>query len=343
MAESASAVTTAKSGKLLWAVDPTQNPAEAKNLVKEVKAWSKHLNCEVLPIAMYSKTMTNLPIKMPYPWDEEFEERARKSLARHLKKANASGFLPPELLFVPWVSTRKMAFALAKYAQAKKAKMIFVNTRARKSWNPFRLGGFAETLVTTSRTPVLLMNPAALPSGEIQKILFPTDFSVYSRRALELLKPWAKAMGAKVLFFNQIEFPTVYPSEFASGLPVADAEGLVDEIELARIKHGSDWQELLNRAEVESSTIIQRQRKYLTAEVLDAAKKNRVNLIAMASESGPFVQAILGSTARDVLLKAKCPVLVFFRPRVVREYETLGPKTKLPKEFMPFIEEPQAH
>jgi len=340
---STSAVNTTKEGKLLWAVDPTQDPSEVKNLVKELKAWAKHLDSDVLPVAIYSRAMANLPINMPYPWDEEFEERARKSLAHHLEKANASGFLPPELVFVPWISTRKMAFALAKFAQAKKAKLIFVNTRARKSWNPFRLGGFAETLITTSRTPVLLLNPASEPSGKIRTVLFPTDFSTHSRRALELLKPWAKAVEAKVLFFNQVELPKVYPSEFASGLPIGDAEHLVDEIEQTRISHSCDWQNILKEAGIESSAIIQRQRKYLAVEVLEAAKKNKVELIALASESGPFAQAILGSTARDVLLKAKCPVLVFFRPKVVRKHAVFRSEARTSNTLMPLIEEPQPH
>ncbi len=339
----ASAVNTAKMNAILWAVDPTQDPKEAKNLVKELKAWAKHLDCEVLPVAIYSKAMANLPLKMPYPWDEEFEERARKSLARYLKKTNTSGFLSPEVLFVPWVSTRKMAFALAKYAQATKAKMIFVNTRARKSWNPFRLGGFAETLVTTSRTPVLLLNPAAEPSGKIRTILFPTDFSVHSRRALEILKPWVKTVGAKLLIFNQIETPTVYQAEFASGLPVVDAESLIEEIEQTRMTQLCEWQQSLQEGGLKSGALIQRQRKYLAAEVLEAAKKNKASLIALASESGPFAQAILGSTARDVLLKASCPVLVFFRPKVVRKHGTIHRELKTTKSLMPVVTEPQPH
>ena len=108
---------TNKQNKIIWAVDPTQNPADARNLIKEMKAWAKHLNCSIQPVSIFSNRALNFPVELAFPWKERFEEVAQKSLNRYFKKANIKDFLPPEKIFIPSSSTRKMAAELAKYAE----------------------------------------------------------------------------------------------------------------------------------------------------------------------------------------------------------------------------------
>lgn len=40
-----------RKNKIIWSVDPTQDPAAAKNIIKELKVWAKHLNCDVQPVS----------------------------------------------------------------------------------------------------------------------------------------------------------------------------------------------------------------------------------------------------------------------------------------------------
>lgn len=311
-----------KKSKIIWAVDPTQNPADAKNLITEMKAWAKHLDCSIQPVSIFSKRTLNFPVELAFPWNEKFEEVAQKSLDHYFKKANLREVLPPEKIFISSSSTRKMAAELAKYAERKQAALIFANTRARKTWNPFRLGGFSETLVAMSRTPVLLLNPDAKPSTQIPSILFSTDFSRDSRKALMHLGPWAKAFHSKVFLYSQVEAPTIYVSEFSGFWPTqsANLESMMKDIEESRQKKAKQWSNILTQHKVQSRPLIQRQRKSLGSDILAAAKKNNVKLIALASRSGPLTQAILGGVAKDVLLQAKCPVLIFYRPKAVRKH-----------------------
>jgi nucleotide-binding universal stress UspA family protein len=324
-----------KKNKIIWSVDPTQDPAEAKNIIKELKIWAKHLNCEVQPVSIFSKSTLNVPIEMAFPWKEKLQEVAQKSITRFLKKTQAKGFLLPELVFVPALSNRKLASEMAKYAEKRNAQLIFANTRAKKTWNPFRLGGFAETLVATSRVPVLLLNPSSVPSSKIPSILFPTDFSKDSKNAIVKLEPWAKAFNSKILLYDQVETPNIYPSDF-SGIGHAQArsmESMIKDVEKSRLKKGAEWTNLLEKQNIKSSLLVQRQRKYLAADILEAAKKNRASLIAIASRSGPVAQALLGSVARDILLQAKCPVLIFYRPKASRKHATQS-KQKANRKYL---------
>lgn len=313
---------SSKRNKILWSVDPTQNPSEAKNIIKELKIWAEHLNCDIQPVSIFSKSTLNFPVEVAIPWKDKLREVAQRSVTRYIEKTRAKGFLPPDLVFVSTLSNRKMASEMAKYAEKKNALLIFANTRAKKTWNPFRLGGFAETLVATSRVPVLLLNPSALPSAKIPSILFPTDFSLASKNALVTIEPWAKAFNSKIFLYDQIEVPNIYPSEFsvAEQAQMLNLESMMEDIEKSRLKKGAEWTRLLLNQGIKSSLLIQRQRKYLADDILGVAKKNKASLIALASQSGPVTQALLGSVARDVLLQAKCPVLIFYRPKATRKH-----------------------
>ena len=308
-----------KKNIIIWSVDPTQDPANAKNIIKELKVWAKHLNCDVQPVSIFSMSFLNLPMEMSFLWKDKLEEIARKSMTLYLKKAQAKDFLPSDLVFISSQSNRKMATEMAKYAEVKNAQLVFANTRAMKTRNPFLMGSFAETLVATSRVPVLLLNPSAMASAKIPSILLPTDFSLTSKNALVKLEPWAKAFNSKILLYNQVQTPNLYLADFNG---IGRTEGLnleLKDVEKLRLRKGARWMSLLQSQNIKSSLLVERQRKYLAADILEAAKKNKVSLIAVANRSGPVSQALLGSVARDILLHAKCPVLIFFQPKTIRK------------------------
>lgn len=315
-------------------MDPNQDPKESKNIIKELMTWSKFLGCDVQPVSIFSESILSLPLGSTPSIKKQFEDFARKKTETYLKKTGAKSFLDPELLFIPSGTSRKMALRLAKYSEDKNSLVLFAQTRAKKTWNPFRLGGFAETLVASSRVPVLLMNPSTPPSGQISSILFPTNFSKECKNALMRLTPWAQAFKANIILFNQVEQPNYYAADTNGMWPAQGVylESMLKEMEDERKDKAENLSALLKTKNVSSSTVVRRQRKYIGAEIIDVAKQNKVGLIAVTNRSGPLAQKILGGIARDVLLEAKCPVLVFFRPSAVRE-STAKKTPKLNRKF----------
>jgi nucleotide-binding universal stress UspA family protein len=315
-----SKVVKQKKNFILWAVDPTQKPAQVENLIKELNLWAKSLGCDIQPVTVFSKSIFTFPAEVELPWKEGIEDVVTNSIKNYIKKTSAKNFLPPQAVFVPDISNRSMAYELARYAEAQGAMLIFANTLAKKSWNPFRLGGFAETLVTVSNVPVLLMNPTAKSSGATKNILFATDFGRESKNALSRLLPWAQSLKAKVSIYNQVETPQTYMTEFAgiAQFPVLNSEPVMKDIMKMRIKKGQSLVSELEKENLTASVVIQRQSKLLSTQIVEAAKKNKANLIALASHRGSFAQAVLGGTSRDILLQAACPVLIFHRPKAVR-------------------------
>lgn len=135
------------------------------------------------------------------------------------------------------------------------------------------------------------------------------------------LAPWANAFHSRVIIFNLIETPAIYMSGLnGNWKPQSkNLDSMMENVEKSRQKKANSWSAILAEQNVVAQLLNRRQKNSLDSEILDSAKKNNVSVIALASNSGPFAQTVLGSVARDVLLQAKCPVLIFHRPRSFRD------------------------
>ncbi len=314
--------------KIIWAIDPTQKPDYAKDIVKELKIWSRYLKCDVQPVTVISTSLMNLPIEMPRLWEDKNKQAAEIAARNYLKKCKTNGFLAPHFIYAATGSTRGLAAELAKYAEKQKATLVFANTRMRPGGIMFRLGGFSETLISTSRVPVLVLNPSTKSTGRPNTILFPTDLDVESEMALKRLIPWAKAFRSKVLVYNQVENPIYYPSEFYDvwQAPRFSMTSILKDQIASQLTKANRLSTKLKNENIKCDVMVLEKQKYVATEILDIAKKKKISLIALATRSGPISQMVLGSVAKDILLNAKCPVLFFYRPKPVRTSQIEAPK-----------------
>lgn len=309
--------------KIIWAVDPTENIKESENLIKELRIWAESLDCAVLPVSIISKPNTLMPTDVELPLKEKLETVIQKTITAFLKKLHIKNSLPTKIIMTDTDSTREMALTLARFAEKNGAILMIANTRSKKSWDPFRIGSFTETLVTTSRVPILLINPKTKLTKKISSVLFPTDFSKDSKNALLKLSPWISTLKSKLILYNQIETPAMYSTDF-EGVIISEKPSMdIKELSHLRQVKASQWTNTLNKSNIKNSILIEPQKKYLATEILNTAKKNNVSLIAMAKESGRISQMLLGSVAKDVIIKAHCPVLLFYRPKRVHNQKSV--------------------
>ncbi|MCB0369222.1 MAG: universal stress protein [Bdellovibrionales bacterium] len=316
--------------KIIWAIDPSHSPEDSKQIINELKIWSHHLSCEIQPVSVFSLVSSVLTLNIDLSWNENYQLFAQNLMTQFLKDIEIKNLLKPKLLFVKTLSTRRLAKELAIYAEKSKATLIVAHTKNRKTTNPFRIGSFSETLMATAKVPVLLLNQKTKSSNKIPTILFPTDFSLKSKNALKNLIPFAKTFNSSILLYNQIEFPNLYMSDFSEirNANSLNFNALMDEAEKMRQNKARKWQNFLKKEKISSKVITKRQIKYLANEIIEIAEENKVNLIAIGTNSGPMIQSLLGSVTKDILSEASCPVLIFHKPKVIRKHKPLDKTDK---------------
>jgi universal stress protein A len=138
---------------------------------------------------------------------------------------------------------------------------------------------------------------------EIRQILAPTDFSEYSKQALENARELAQKFGARLVLLHVVELPA-YPIE---GLPPSRLGGNLLE-DLERQATSDLAQVLANEAEVEVV------RRVVTGipyrKIVEVAEAEKVDLIVMATHGRTGLgHLFIGSVAERVVRTAPCPVL----------------------------------
>jgi nucleotide-binding universal stress UspA family protein len=322
-----------KKETIIWALDPTQELPNSKQLVQLLQLWSKRLEAPIQPVCIFSRTLFSMPVDLPFPWLDQLPEVANELTIKYLNRLDANEFLPPKLLYISSNSHRQAAITVADYALQNKAQLIVVNSGVDSKWNLFSRFGFTETIITTSRIPVLAINQNTLLTPAIRTVLFPTDFSRESKVAFLNLQPWLKRHESEIIIYNEVETPNLNYSVFDGAWMNINIEELISEIETARLKMSKEWKDALKTLKIKGSVAVERQQKGLEADIIAYAQRMHVDLITLVNHSGELKQTLLGSVAREILTQATCPVLIFHDP--ILKYKKLmkeGEEHEIPEK-----------
>lgn len=151
---------------------------------------------------------------------------------------------------------------------------------------------------------------------DIRWILYPTDFSDYSRHAIPYVEEMAKRFGAKALLLHVITLPD-FAVQYQIPIDEDSARKTMQkssEVQLAEIAAQ------LKEAGVESEIRIVVGTP--SVEIVKAARDRAVDLVIIPTHGlGAIKHMIMGSTAERVVQHAPCPLLILRHP----EHEFVHP------------------
>ncbi|MBU1340205.1 MAG: universal stress protein [Proteobacteria bacterium] len=170
-------------------------------------------------------------------------------------------------------------------------------------------GSTFQTVVKASQCPVLIVNRAAASFwGAISNVVFATDFSKTSDQAFDFACRLAKKTGCELHIFHA-QNTSLTPESQVFDQNAIEAR-IREKLRFSRKKYGSKMEGIENYAiEVWEGTA------YI--EIVKYARENYADLIIMAQDSqNPGSQTDeLGSTVKQVILRAGCPVLCINKPK----------------------------
>lgn len=187
---------------------------------------------------------------------------------------------------------------LQSYVAQHQTDLIVTGTRGRRGLRKLVMGSVAEEILRLSSVPVLTVQPDASPSGirVLRNVLYPTDFSVDSIRALAYALSLSQRFQASVTLLY-VAHRTSYDSQVHDRLEAF----FIDQL----------------RQLVPPETASQCQQQFIvkfgdpTAEILRCADECSADLIVMGVRGvGAIVRATthFGSTAYRVISEARAPV-----------------------------------
>jgi nucleotide-binding universal stress UspA family protein len=233
-------------------------------------------------------------------------------MVQYLAGMNIPRLKEPKILIERSGSSLEAARTLIQFADDLRASWITVSSNARSGLKRMALGSFAESLVLRSHIPVWAFGHGEGVSLNLEQIFFATDFSDASKAAFERVLGEAKQVNAKVTLFHVVTLPKSVMATGAFGsaayLPLDD---YLDEQQSWAEGISREWLQLGKAQGVSVETVVHAGAVNISETLLAEAASRNAGVIAMASQSGPWAAAIVGSHARDVMRQSKCPVWVF--------------------------------
>lgn len=188
-------------------------------------------------------------------------------------------------------------------AEAEAVDLIVMGTHGRHGFDRLLLGSVTEKVLRKARCPVLAVRAPAhdfvVPTNGVEpvhlrKILFGTDFSPHSERALEYALSLAEEYNAELTLLNVLE--EIPPSTDLSNI-TAD---VLRQLEAPIPAEARDWCTIKPRLRVG--------RPY--QEIVHYARETGTDLVILGVRGRNALDlALFGSTTHRVIQSGPCPVL----------------------------------
>lgn len=200
------------------------------------------------------------------------------------------------------VDTGNASDLILSCAKTHNADLIVMGTHGRRGFDRFVLGSTTDRVMRRACCPVqVVSNPAhnvmtTGPDGKhrLSRILYCTDFSINSERALQYALFLAEEYGAELTMFHVVE-GTLDPTR-SEAVIAARSEQLDRLI--------SDEQ----RRHLKVRTVVRCGKSY--EEIVGYATEVEAHLIVMTARGGDALdRAVFGSTTYRVIQLGPCPVL----------------------------------
>lgn len=212
---------------------------------------------------------------------------------------------------------KPIARSLLEHASRVEADLIIMTTHGRSPGQRFWLGSVADELARSSFCPILFLRaaevvPEARNEDSFHHILVPLDGSALAEGVLPAARELARTESAKITLLSVLNPPLAMPALTPGNTvelvvpidPVEDLSSRRDYIDMLMTRFAEDGLSLSGEVQIHGSTP--------AVAILDFAKRNSVDLIALSTRGqGGLRRLLLGSVADKVLRAGETPVLLF--------------------------------
>jgi len=221
-------------------------------------------------------------------------------------------FDPPQVICHQESNTKKSINLITVFARSMNADAIIVSSHGRTGVDRLLMGSFAEQLILKAQPPVIVLGKS-YRNWEQERVLFATDLSAASKKALDHARPLLSALKAQVVLYHSLrrpEFLSLDPGILLPGgnlLPIQEFmknEKVTSEALLQK------WCDELDRERIRATRVVGEAHGDLALEIREAAGIKNATWIALASEHGALSASVFGSVARTLARDFDGPVWI---------------------------------
>lgn len=297
--------------KIIWAVDAFAEEAIQRQAIIALHALTAESSAVVEPVYILTPDQVNVSPNFFSEWAKTYRPFAERALRSLTGQSELKRVADPKVLVASHPSIRVAVDRLIGYAKERDADVIAATTHAKGGFSRLLMGSFAETLFLRSDIPVYVMNPLSKVGRKIASILFATDLGEESRRSFDSVLDLAAKTSAKLTLYcrvatQELLMPTMSPG----AVPPPALDSLIQEEVEEKTKMVEKWAGIARKRGLMTQVVIDQTPGGVAASIVKLAESGNHSLIAMVAHTGPVASALMGSTTRQVVRTAPCPVMV---------------------------------
>ncbi|MFH1422946.1 MAG: universal stress protein [Planctomycetota bacterium] len=200
---------------------------------------------------------------------------------------------------------------IAKYAKSNEIDLIVIGTHGRTGLSEWFFGSTTERLLRIAPCPVLTIGPGAdkdVKEEVFDHILFPFDLSEASKHALRYACSFAEKYKAKLELLHVVEYRNLPDSYTVRGKEIFNT--ITDLEERILDKMAEEVNSLYGGTHPLNAEFVVQEGKPFE-QIINFANEIKSKLIVIGNTGINETHGHrLGSTAENVMPRAKCPVLV---------------------------------
>lgn len=208
---------------------------------------------------------------------------------------------------------------IVKLMEENRSEVLVMGTKSHSALDRFFLGSVAEEVVRSVKRPVIILGPEAQKEefrlSEYKKLnfLIATDLTKKCRAMETYAVSLAKRLGAHVFFYYSLAdtLQTAQSFAYGSGELLPTFNTFVEDIKKDAHSSMEKKVERLRQKGLDCDSYIESEKTPFAETLLKNKKTEGMQLIFMGHQShGGFISSVLGSNLREVIAKAKVPVVV---------------------------------
>jgi len=299
--------------RVVWGIDPFE---KGDAPIHRMGLTLRHLLhgslAEITPTYIVSADAWRTVVMTRGSWRGWVHRLATDTLHHRLDRLGLPGLAAPAVLWPDSDVVRGAAGTLTRQARRSHADFIAITTHARRGMRRLLLGSFAETMLLSAGSNLLVINPSERPPAR-RTVLFATDLTAASREALRRFAGYARRWHVKVIVFHQVPIPMIPHAEPWSTYSL----GLEDSLMVAALRNDravarrrvKEFVRIARAAGARATGLVTSDLGGITEAILTAARRRGAGYIAIGAHAHR-VPSLLGSVARQVVRQSRLPVLV---------------------------------
>lgn len=296
--------------KVVWAIDAFEEPDDKvwKNCIKVIRGLTRTGRLQIFPVHVA------IPASSSYHYftAADLHNDALTALREKVDHLNLPGPVKPKVIVGQDYTTTGDVKALNKYAKDEvHADLILIGSHGRSGVSRFFIGSFAESLLLHSELPLIIVGGATKFVGSFNHILFPTDFSESAEIAFDHVLPLSRQFGARITIMHVVNQASTSPILIMTAKKRHELQAALKQEKDTMRAHAEKLAAVAKSHGVKADVLIRTSKAPISETVRSTAKALEVSLIAMAAHSGMLSATFAGSTARQVIRSASCPVWLF--------------------------------